>query len=160
MTEEPWKPREYASEDEAREAVDAEAMTWLRTPWHHRAHIKGVGVDCGQFPLCVYSAVGLLEWFDTGEYARDHMLHSAEERMLAVIQRFTGEIDASEIKMGDVALYKFGRAFSHAAIVRTWPQVIHPLVRAGCVTLGDADRDHHLLDLPVRFFSYWARNGR
>jgi cell wall-associated NlpC family hydrolase len=29
-----------------REAVIAEARTWLGTPWHHQASLKGVGCDC------------------------------------------------------------------------------------------------------------------
>jgi cell wall-associated NlpC family hydrolase len=154
-----WTPKPYSSEAEARAAVVAEALTWELTPWHHRGRIKRVGVDCGQFPLLVYAAAGLIETFDTGEYARDHMLHSAEERMLAMVQRFAVEIDQSAIGPGDVVLYKFGRVFSHAALVLDWPQIIHPLVGAGCVVRGDADRDHYLIDKPARFFSYWAHDG-
>ncbi len=29
-----------------RENIVNEAMQWIRTPWHHQANIKGVGVDC------------------------------------------------------------------------------------------------------------------
>ena len=48
--------------------VVAEAMTRLRTPYHHRGKLKGVGVDCAQLPLVVYAAAGLVEDFDTGDY--------------------------------------------------------------------------------------------
>ena len=28
------------------EAIIAEARSWLGTPWHHQASLKGVGCDC------------------------------------------------------------------------------------------------------------------
>ena len=37
----------------SRAAVVAEAIAWLGTPYHHRARIKGVGVDCAQLALGV-----------------------------------------------------------------------------------------------------------
>ncbi len=147
------------TEAEGRRRVVAEALTWLGTPWRHRAKIKGVGVDCGQFPLAVYVGAGLIEDFSTGAYAQDHMLHSIEERYLGIVRRLAGEITADQVKPGDLAVYKFGRVFSHGALVIRWPQVIHPLINAGAVVLGDADRDVDLITKPVRFFSHWAKGA-
>lgn len=43
-----------------RDAIVAEARSWLGTPWHHRQMKKGVGVDCVHFPLAVYQSFGKL----------------------------------------------------------------------------------------------------
>ena len=147
------------TEPDGRAAVVAEAMTWISTPWHHNSAIKGVGVDCARFPLAVYSGVGLIEPFDPKAYARDHMLHSDEERYLGVVLGLGlgAEIKVTDVGPGDLLVWKFGRVFSHGALVTDWPQVIHATVKDAMVVLADADRDVDLIDRPVRAFSYWAR---
>ena len=54
-------------------------------------------------------------------------------------------------KPGDIALFRFGRTFSHGAIVTDWPRLIHAYWAIG-VVWGDATL-HPLKDRPVRFFS-------
>lgn len=139
---------------EARAALVAEARSWLRTPWHHRAHVKGAGVDCAQFPLAVYAAVGLVEWFDTGDYPRDWHIHRDEERYLPIVQCFTREVDEAEARPGDVFLCRVGRVFSHGGLIIDWPQGIHACVRAGMVTLCDLDRDVGLIQGARRYFTF------
>jgi len=62
---------------------------------------------------------------------------------------------ASEIKgpplPGDIALFRFGRTFSHGAIVTDWPRLVHAYWNIG-VVYGDANL-HPLAGRPVRFFS-------
>jgi len=140
-------------EGQQRQAVIAEARTWLRTPWVHRARIKGAGVDCGQLLIAVYSAAGVIEPFDTGEYPQDFMLHQAEERFLGFVLRHAHEVDAPG--PGDIAVWRHGRCFSHAGIVVQWPEVIHASVPEGQVAYGTAGRDPKLAG-PVRFFSPWG----
>ncbi len=41
---------------------------------------------------------------------------------------------------GDVAVFRFGRTFSHGAIVVEWPVVIHAYWAVGRVVWGDAAR--------------------
>ena len=138
-----------------RAAVVAEAIAWLGTPYHHRARLKGVGVDCAQLALGVYANVGLIEAFDTGDYPPDWHLHRVGERYLAVLSRFAGEIDPAAVQPGDVLLFKFGRAFSHGAIVTAWPQIVHASRRDGAVVMGDVDRDADLIGRPMKAYSYW-----
>ena len=140
----------------ARAAVVAEAVAWLGTPYHHRARLKGIGVDCAQLPIGVYANVGLIEAFDTGEYPPDWHLHRAGERYLAVICRLAREIDPEDVQPGDVVLFKFGRAFSHGAIVTDWPRIVHANRKDGAVVLGDALRDPDLIGRPMKAFSYWG----
>ena len=55
----------------SRNTVVAEACTWLHTPYHHRGRLKGIGVDCAQFPLQVYAACSLIDLFAPGDYPPD-----------------------------------------------------------------------------------------
>jgi NlpC/P60 family putative phage cell wall peptidase len=150
----------HPSESSDRARVVAEARAWLGTPYHHRARVKGVGVDCAQLPIGVWAAVGLIEPFDTGEYPADWHLHREKERYLAAVLGFAAEIPAETAQPGDLILFKFGRAFSHGAILVAPGVVIHAVRKDGCVTLGDLGRDVDLLDRPRRFFSFWAHQDR
>ena len=122
--------------DTWRQAVIIEAETWLRTPWHHRARSKGAGVDCAQYLIGVYSGAGLVEAFDTGEYPSDWMLHTESELFLPWIDKYMVQVESPE--MGDTILWKFGRGFSHAAIVYDYPHIIHAYRKEQAVVFGDA----------------------
>lgn len=136
-----------------REKIVAEAMTWLRTPYHHHARVKGAGVDCAQILIAVYSAVGLVEEFDTGDYPPDWMMHRDEERYLGFVTAHAAQVD--EPLPGDVVLYKVGRCFSHGGIVIDWPTIIHASNRDREVVLGDG-RQGWLAD---RERTYWRVKG-
>ena len=123
------------TEAEARAAIVAEARTWLGTPYHHAARVKGAGVDCAQILVEVYSAAGLIERFDPGYYPPDWMLHRDEERYLATVTRFAHPV--VEPLPGDVVVYRFGRCVSHGAIVVDWPTIIHAYAPDRKVSVGD-----------------------
>lgn len=122
--------------DTWRTAVVEEAKTWLGTPWIHHARIKHVGVDCAQFLIGVFSGAGVIESFDTGEYPIDWMLHREEERFLGWLEQYM--VPTETALPGDVAIWKFGRCFAHAAIVTEWPVVIHAFRKEKGVVWGDA----------------------
>ena len=113
---------------QARAAVVAEALTWLGTPYHHHARIKGVGVDCAQILLAVYA--GLIPELDPGLYPPDWHLHRSEERSIEWLKA-AGAVQTSGLWSvrgalpGDVALFQFGRCFSHAGIVLDDERVVH-----------------------------------
>jgi NlpC/P60 family putative phage cell wall peptidase len=112
-----------------RAAIVAEARTWLGTPYHHRAALKGVGADCAMFPLAVYKAVGLVpEDVAVDDYPMDWAFHRNEERYLAMVERFGHEIGRDRLGPGDFVVWRFGRTFSHGAIVIEPPRVIHAYV--------------------------------
>jgi cell wall-associated NlpC family hydrolase len=134
-----------------REEVVAEAISWLSTPYHRHARIKGVGVDCAQLPIAVYSAVGLMPEVDPG-YAHDWHLHHSEELYVGWVLKFAEEITEAELRAGDLVLWKYGRTFSHGAIVTAWPEIIHSYINRG-VELGDASRDEELRTRHKRYFT-------
>jgi cell wall-associated NlpC family hydrolase len=140
---------------QARRAVADEALTWLRTPYAHRQQLKGVGVDCAQFPLAVYAAVGVIAPVDAGLYCPQWHLHRSEELYLDAVRRLAREIAAGDARPGDFAVWRYGRTFSHGAILLEGTGVIHALRGVG-VTLGDRAVDEDLRTRPMRVFSPWA----
>jgi cell wall-associated NlpC family hydrolase len=145
---------------EQRTAVIAEARTWIGTPFHDRARIKGAGVDCLQLLIACYAAQGLIPDVRPA-YSPQFLLNSLDEIYLAGIKPFTVEVETPQ--PGDFALFKFGRCFSHAALVVDWPVIIHAFSRHP-VLQDDVRRNLRLSAIgeieqglgkprPVRFFS-------
>ena len=135
-----------------RQAIIDEAMTWLKTPWRHAAAIKGAGVDCGRLLIEVYANVGLIERYTPDYYPQDFALHSSDERFLANIERYAVQVEHP--KQGDIAVWKFGRCFSHAAIVLTYPRIIHAKIGQG--VLLDLGNQGDLAGRDVRFYSVFG----
>lgn len=125
------------------------ARGWLGTPYHHRARVKGAGVDCAMLLCEVYEAAGMIPHIDPGYYPSDWHLHRDDERYLSWVLQYADEVQ--DPQPGDIALYQFGqitshpinarhtRIISHAAIVMEWPLVIHA-VRGEGVVYGEGNR--------------------
>lgn len=153
-------------ERQQRAAVVAEALEWSRTPYHPLGRLKGIGVDCGQFLLCVYEAVGLIPPTDTGHYPPDWHFHRNDERYLGFVEQFASRIPGPPLP-ADIVLYKFGRVISHGAIVIEWPKIIHayrPGHAGGMVMLDDGVANARLVkrqqsgeDGKAVFYSVWKR---
>lgn len=153
------------TELEERARVVACARSWLSTPYHHRAMVKGSGVDCATLLLAVFEEAGLISGIELPYYPVDWALNRGEEVFLGLIQRYAHEIPGPP-GPGDIVLWKFGRVFSHGAIVVAWPQIIHAYTRRSCVE-EDAEAAAWLRWMtenkadegkprPRRFFSHWA----
>jgi cell wall-associated NlpC family hydrolase len=135
-----------------REAVVAEAETWLGTPYHSGARIKGVGVDCAMILAAVFEAAGVIPHVDPGTYAADFGLHRDEEVFLGWVERYGYPVEKPQA--GDVALFVYGRCFSHGAIMTSATGLIHAVRRDGMVSRGDL-ADTGLAEREVRFFTLW-----
>lgn len=127
-------PHQNLSIDQWRSKIVEEAISWLRTPWHHEARVKGAGVDCAQFLIAVYSAVGLVEPFETHQYSPDWHLHRDEPLFLQYLRQYAVEVQ--EPLPGDIVMWNFGRHEAHGSIVVEWPLIIHAYKeeRAVCYT--------------------------
>lgn len=141
------------TEAQQRQRVCEIARAWAGTPWHHKARIKGVGVDCAQLLIAVYAEAGLFDAFDPGDYSIDRMLHSPDEVFQGWCEKY-GRLTETPAA-GDVALWRFGRCYSHGGIVIDWPgSVIHAFRTFGkvCETPADASR---LAGRPAIFYTFW-----
>ncbi len=145
-------PPSLHDEGRQRQDVVREALSWTGTPYHHRGTLKGVGVDCAQFPRLVYQACGLLPPFETGDYPPDWHLHRSEERYLAQAAEFSREI-ATDPQPGDFVLFRIGRCYAHGAIVTSWPSIVHAVVDLAVIpdTVGNGD----LIARPRKLFTLW-----
>jgi cell wall-associated NlpC family hydrolase len=163
--------------DAEREAVVAEARQWLRTPYHHMGRVKGAGVDCATLLAEIYARAGVVSPVAIPFYPPDWHLHREAERYLGFVLEHAQELSPPSLTLplkgggdswsgglaplpADIALWRFGRCFSHGAIVIDWPVVIHAYAGKGCI-LEDASRARWLSQIgerggaqprPVKFF--------
>lgn len=120
------------------------ARSWLGTPFHHGARVKGAGVDCAQFLAAVYEEAGIVEQVALpATYPPDWFLHQHDSRYVDGLLEHTRRVDTPE--PGDLAAFQFGRSLSHGAIVVAWPTIIHAYVDGG-VLLDDAMRNARLAE--------------
>jgi NlpC/P60 family putative phage cell wall peptidase len=146
---------------ETRAAIVAEAKSWIGTPYHEFARVKGAGVDCAQLPIAVYHACGIIPNLNPA-YSQQWMLHRDEELYLGEIRRFAREIPLESAKPGDLIVWKFGRVYSHSAIVIELPRVIHAVIRGRAVIEANIDQDEDLRKeiRPRLAFSVFDSRGR
>lgn len=146
--------------DEAagRDQIDKVARSWIGTPFHDNASLKGIGVDCAQLLRKVFIEAGVLASFDVAPYPAQWFLHRSEERFLAWVTRFAREVTVGETKPGDVALYKIGRCFAHGAIIVSpgWPTIIHAHCAGRIVRRADGLQPGLGIEVrDLKFFSAW-----
>ena len=145
------------SEMEQRAAVVRAAETWIGTPFHNCASVKGHGVDCANLIARVYTEAGVLGEIDTGTYPPAWFMHRDEERFAEFVLRYGSEISLDMVRQGDTVLYKIGRCFAHGAIVVDWPRlIIHAHFQSRRVVPSGAF-DGDLAGRAVRFFTMWPR---
>ena len=128
-------------------------MTWLHTPFHHGARVKGAGVDCAQFIAAVFNEAGIISDFIViSPYPADWMMHRDEPRFEQELAKYASRVPLKEEEPGDIVTFKWGRSVSHGAIVVKWPQVIHSYIGRG-VVLGDLSTE---VDLRRRYSGLWS----
>lgn len=151
---------------EGRQAVLDEARSWIGTPYHHMGRVKGVAVDCLTFLAEVYERAGVASDIEIPFYPPDWFMHRDEERYLEGVLQHAREIagggrDAASyakgapVLPGDIAIFRFGRCFSHGAIVTGWPMLIHAFQLTGVVPFSA--ESGLLRSRPVRFFSPFGK---
>lgn len=138
-----------------RAAVIEEAKTWIGTPHHHRAMVKGAGVDCAMFPLAVYRAAvpHRIAPVAVPEYPADWHLHRDIGLYRQIVSGVAREITPEAVLPGDFVLYRFGRVESHGAIVVSPGLIIHSYIGDG-VVYQEAGQDW-LLERQASFWTIW-----
>lgn len=146
--------------DESRAAVVREARSWIGTPYHHAADVKGLkgGVDCAMLLVRIYCDLGLVDPFDPRPYTRDWFLHRSEERYLSFL--LARSIEVREPGIGDIMLFRMGRCYGHGGVVSaTAPlAIIHAFANAGAVVEDVIAHNSELTARrrTARFASYWG----
>jgi len=123
------------------QAIIAEGKTWLGTPYHPMARVKGAGADCATFIAEVCIALGLIPNIDIPRESAAHFLKTANPAYLETVLRFCEEITQEDVRPGDLVMYKKPKwpIFTHGAIIVEWPNaVLHAVQNHGVVmTPGD-----------------------
>lgn len=135
-----------------RDKIIEAARGWVGTPYHHRARVKGAGCDCLMLIAEAYAEVGLLPRdIEIPDYPPDIMFHKDDHSYLEAVLSYCDEVDAP--RPGDVVMWQFGKTYSHAGIVTSWPTVVHAYIRFGSVIEMNINEDNRLTKRPMRFFS-------
>lgn len=137
---------------EARARVVEEARSWILTPFIHAQRMKGVGVDCAQLLVAVYAAAGVVTVEPPGYYAPNWFQSEAAGDPLRDILG-AHCCQTTTPGPGDIAVFRFGRADAHGAIVTEWPEIIHADRMAGFVARDYCGRGSALA---VRHTSSWT----
>lgn len=93
---------------------------WLGTPWRHQVAVKQLGCDCIHFVGGVMEEMELVKFskVKVPNYPPDWHLHNTREMLLEGLKReFNAvEIPLDKLEDGDIILFHYGKAASHAAI--------------------------------------------
>lgn len=105
-------------------AVVAEARTWVtpRTPFHHQACKKGIGVDCIRLIQGVGEAVPAMDPVPArviAQYTRFYGRRPNPEVMREFLDKFLIAIKPYEATIGDVAWTHWGNDFPIHMAIRT-----------------------------------------
>lgn len=100
--------------------IVAQARSWLGTPFHHQARLKKVGCDCLGLIVGVVDELELKDKNGVRLAAYDEVTYSKEPDGEYLIQKLVdvlAEIPASEMRAGDLALFKVRENPQHLAIL-------------------------------------------
>lgn len=145
-----------------REQLVIEALSWRGTPYHNHGRVKGVGADCLTFLAGAFENAGLVPPIEIPNYPPQWHLHHSDEKYLDGLLRYCVEVDGPPDRVplpGDIVLWRFGRTYSHGAIVVEWPTVIHAFTGRK-IARADADRDAPLAVIGERNSDHGKRRPR
>lgn len=119
--------RWYASRDRLIE----ESRTWLGTPWHHAACVKGEGVDCVYFPFAVCRDLGLLP---AGFVMPEYVKTPDGKKLMATCDSILTRITQAEMRPADLVVLQPDDRPQHVGI-------IGDEIRPGVFTIIHASND-------------------
>ena len=103
------------------------ARSWLGTPYHDQASVKGVGCDCLGLIRGVWREVVGPEPMPVPPYSRDWGEAGPHEVLAEAARAAMTEIDVADARTGDVVLFRMraGAIAKHAGILTKRGQNIH-----------------------------------
>jgi cell wall-associated NlpC family hydrolase len=143
--------------DNQRQLVIAELKTWIGTPYRGWSCVKGAGVDCGQLIYGVFRACGFLPELDLPkDYSLQVSQHRASTEYVDLVATYFDEITEDEARPGDLAVYKLGHAYAHAAVIVEWPHYIIQAEARHGVSGAHGTRTPTFRNAPRKFFTLKA----
>jgi NlpC/P60 family putative phage cell wall peptidase len=120
----------------SREAIVAEARTWLGVPWLHQGWHKEIGCDCIGLVRGVGHALGLVDASDENPANARFIGYPREPNpalMRAALALYLFPAERHAIWPGDVLWLRFDGEPRHLAILADGGNVIHALESVGKV---------------------------
>jgi NlpC/P60 family putative phage cell wall peptidase len=102
------------------EDIVAQARTWLGTPFHHQARLKGKGCDCLGLIVGVVDELGLKDVHDRPLSSYDEITYPKEPDGAYLTEKLTDlldEVPIADARAGDLALFKVRENPQHLAIL-------------------------------------------
>lgn len=111
----------------SRDAIVAIARTWIGTPYHHQASVRGVGCDCLGLVRGVWRELHGREPQSVPPYSRDWAEASATETLLAAARMHFVEIPHAQAHAGDIAVFRFRARYAakHVGILTSATTFVH-----------------------------------
>jgi NlpC/P60 family putative phage cell wall peptidase len=124
------------------EDVIVEARSWLGTPYHHQAALKGVGCDCVGLLRGVYNSLTGSDIQNPENYSPAWHIHKGEEKLYGYLKNHFNlkEKPAFSYAPGDILIFGVGAGpGAHAAIVTAADRMIHSYREIGKVVENQID---------------------
>lgn len=108
------------------------ARTWIGTPYHHQASVKGVGVDCVGLVRGVYRELYGRNPDEVINYSADWGDSNGNEDMVAAAYKYLEPVSLSAMQPGNVILirWKSHRVAKHSMILTGDRRAIHAYNRS------------------------------
>ena len=141
----------YGEAIQLRQQIVEEARSWIRTPYHRRAWIKGVGADCGTLPYAVCRKFNLIPEIAELPVLEDGWFaNTTDQRYARIVERYFRRLVESQSRRdlqpeflpGNIVLVQSwgSRVYNHAGIITSWPRVVNALPDYGVAEV-DASTD-------------------
>ena len=137
----------YTQTNKKSNKIVIQARTWLGTPFHHQARLKGKGCDCLGLVIGVVDELELkdkngirLAAYDEVTYSKEPNGEYLTEKLLSLLD----EVPLQEAGAGDLALFKMGNNPQHLAILSDYEGglgMIHCYAQARRVVEHRLDED-------------------
>jgi NlpC/P60 family putative phage cell wall peptidase len=120
------------------DTIIAAARTWLGTPYHHQASMKGVGCDCLGLIRGLYRELVGPEPVTLPVYTRDWGDATGAETLLEAGRTYLVPLTLDEAAPGDVAVFRLraGAPAKHAGVLMAEGRMIHAQEGDGVVEIA------------------------
>jgi cell wall-associated NlpC family hydrolase len=119
-----------------------EIRSWIGTKWKHNVALKGWGTDCIQFIVKIGKE---FDWipddYDTGKYHAGWALHNTRSILLEGIQELCEQVNDDQYQIGDIFVYVYGKAATHAGIYIGNGVIVHAHIKHGVIDTPIKDMD-------------------
>jgi NlpC/P60 family putative phage cell wall peptidase len=117
------------------------ARSWLGTPYHHQASLKGVGTDCVGLVRGIYRELYNVEPPELINYSADWGDSNGNEDMVIAAYKYLEPVPLDQLGPGHVVMvrWKEGRVAKHSMIMTGSRSAIHAYNRSPVteITLND-----------------------